>query len=130
MLMVAKVSETAEYFQKIAAHRLLGAVLKAQFYIKKALKRIRHRKDKEALMVKKKRVQAPTVDVKSKSKGATIQIKQTELKKTTSNGATFLTQDKVEEVKKKVEEVKKADDKKVFRTTDPKPNASCQHPPS
>ena len=29
MLMVAKVSETAEYFQKIAAHRLLGAVLKA-----------------------------------------------------------------------------------------------------
>jgi hypothetical protein len=74
-------------------------------------------------MVKKKRVHAPVVDVKNKSKLA--QSKQPEIKKqTTSNGVTFITQDKAEEAKKKGDEVKKTDEKKVFRTTDPKPNAS------
>ena len=91
-LMESKVEETALYFKKIADHRLLGAVLKCQFLIKKALKRIRKRKDQEALMSKKKRVQAPIVDVKNKSK---LAPHMAEIKKQTSNGVTFITQDKI-----------------------------------
>jgi len=73
-------------------------------------------------MSKKKRVQAPIVDVKNKTK---LAPQATEIKKQTSNGVTFITQEKIVlEPKKGKEELKKPDERKVFRTTDPKPNAS------
>jgi hypothetical protein len=43
-------------------------------------------------MSKKKRVQAPIVDVKNKSK---LAPSVAEIKKQTSNGVTFITQDKI-----------------------------------
>lgn len=53
-LMEKKCDETFVYFDRIAKHRIQSAIIKCQYWGKKACKRIRIRKDLQALMVNKK----------------------------------------------------------------------------